>query len=81
MLNNLSINIFEMNFYEDRNKWKQKLFPIGFSKQHEQDRVVDLLIYRKHYSLIKKPKVISGIQNKEIYEDDVRIHIQVKICY
>ena len=31
-VNNLSINIFELNFYQDQKKWKQKLLPIEVSK-------------------------------------------------
>ena len=27
-LKNLSINIFELNFYQDQKKWKQKLKPV-----------------------------------------------------
>ena len=30
-LNNLSINIFELNFYQDQNEWKHKLTPIEVS--------------------------------------------------
>ena len=48
-LNNLSINIYELNF--DQNK--QKLIPIEISK-NESDKVIDLLIYKNHYVLIKK---------------------------
>ena len=57
-LNNLSINIFELNFYQDTIKWKQNLIPIEISK-NESDRVVDLLIYKNHYALIKKSIVFS----------------------
>ena len=52
-LNNLSINIFELNFCQDQNIWKHKLIPIEVSK-NESGRVVDLLIYKNHYVLIKK---------------------------
>ena len=47
-LNNLSINIFELNFYQDGNNWKHNLIPIEISKNDESDRVVDLLIYKNH---------------------------------
>ena len=30
-LNNLSVNIFELNFYQDQNQWKYKLVPIEVS--------------------------------------------------
>ena len=55
-LNNLSINIFELNFYRDQNKWGHKLIPTEVSK-NESDKVIDLLIYKNHYALIKKLNV------------------------
>ena len=42
-LNNLSVKIFELNFHEDDDKWRNKLIPIESSK-NETDKVVDLLI-------------------------------------
>ena len=62
-LNNLSVNMFELNFYQDGDKWKHNLKPIEISK-NESDRVVDLLIYKNHYALIKKLHVFSGHHNK-----------------
>ena len=62
-LNNLSVNIFELNFYQDQNKWKHKLIPIEISKNNS-DRVVDLLIYKNHYALIRKLKVFLGYHHK-----------------
>ena len=59
----LSVNIFELTFYQDKNKWKHKLLPIGISK-NESDRVVDLLIYKNHYALIKKLNVFLGDHHK-----------------
>ena len=56
-LNNLSINMFEINFHQDQNNWKHKLVPIETSKKHS-DRVFDLAIYKKHYALFKKIKCI-----------------------
>ena len=61
-LKNLSINIFEINFYRDQNKWKQKLIPIEINK-NETDRVIDLLIYNNHYVFIKKFHKFSGNHN------------------
>ena len=58
-LKNLSINIFELNFYQEQNKWKHKLIPI----ENESDRVVDLLIYKNHYVLIKKVNVFLRKQD------------------
>ena len=54
--NNLSINLIEINFYQDQNKWKHKLIPIKISEK-ESDKVIDLLIYRNHYALIGKLNV------------------------
>ena len=63
-LNNLSVNIFELNFYEDQNQWKHKLIPIEISKKNS-DRVIDLAIYKNHYILIKKLDVFLGDHNKK----------------
>ena len=52
-LNNLSIKIFELIFYQDQIKWKHKLIPIEISKSNS-DRFIDLAIYKNHYILIKK---------------------------
>ena len=46
-LNNLSVNIYELNFYQDGDKWKLNLLPIEISK-NESDNVIDLLIYKNH---------------------------------
>ena len=62
-LNNLSINMFELNFYQDKDKWKHNLIPIEISK-NRSDRVVDLLIYKNHYALIKKINVFLGHHHK-----------------
>ena len=63
-LNNLSINIFELNFYQDQNQWKHKLIPIEVSK-NDSDRVIDLASYKNHYALIKKLDVFLGDHNKK----------------
>ena len=62
-LNNLSVNIYELNFYQDGDKWKQNLLPTEISK-NESDNVIDLLIYKNHYALIKKLHVFLGDHNK-----------------
>ena len=62
-LNNLSVNIYELNFYQDGDKWKHNLIPIEISK-NESDNVIDLLIYKNHYALIKKLHVFLGNHNK-----------------
>ena len=63
-LNNLSVNIFELNLYQDQNQWKHKLIPIEISKNNS-DRVIDLAIYKNHYVLIKKLDVFLGDHNKK----------------
>ena len=62
-LNNLSVNIYELNFYQDGDKWKHNLIPIEISK-NESDKVIDLLIYKNHYALIKKLHVFLGDHHK-----------------
>ena len=63
-LNNLSVNIFELVFYQDQNQWKHKLIPIEISK-NDSERVIDLAIYKNHYVLIKKLDVFLGDHNKK----------------
>ena len=65
-LNNLSINIFELNFYQDQSKWKHKLIPVEISR-NDSDKVIDLANYKNHYILIKKLDVFLGDHNKIIY--------------
>ena len=62
-LNNLSVNIYELNFYQDNDKWKHNLLPIEISKK-ESDKVIDLIISKNHYALIKKLHLILGDHNK-----------------
>ena len=62
-LNNLSVNIYELNFYQDGDKWKHNLIPIEISK-NESDNIIDLLIYKNHYALIRKLHVFLGDHNK-----------------
>ena len=64
-LNNLSANIFEINFYEDQNNWRHKLIPIEDSK-NISDRFIDWIIYKKHYAMIKKLNVLLGDHYKKI---------------
>ena len=63
-LKNLSVNLFELNFYQDQNKWKYKLIPTEVSK-NDSDGVIDLAIYKNHYVLIKKLDVFLGDHNKK----------------
>ena len=62
-LNNLSVNIYELNFYQDGDKWKHNLIPIEISK-NESNKVVDLLIYKNHYALVEKLHVFLGNDNE-----------------
>ena len=62
-LNNLSVNTNELNFYQDGDNWKHNLIPIENSK-NDSDKVIDLLIYKNHYALIKKLHVFLGNHNK-----------------
>ena len=62
-LNNLSVNIYELNFYQDGDKWKHNIKPIEISK-NESDKVIELLFYKNHYALIKKLHVFLGNHNK-----------------
>ena len=48
--------MFELNFYQDKDNGKHNLIPIEVSK-NISDRVIDLIIYKKHYALIKKINV------------------------
>ena len=63
-INNLSVNIFELNFYQDHNQWRHKLITIEVSKNNS-DRIIDLAIYKNHYVLIKKLDAFLGDHNKK----------------
>ena len=39
-LSNLSINIFELNFYQDQHEWRHIIIPIEISK-NDSDRAID----------------------------------------
>ena len=58
-LNNSSINIFELNCYQNKNKWKPNSIPFEISEK-DSNRVIDLLIYKNHYALNKKLNVFLG---------------------
>ena len=94
-LNNLSINIFELKFYEEDNKiWKHKLIPLEISENKNADYAqskidpdqisdeIDLLIYKNHYALIKKLHVFfwgKVIVNMSV--EDVYHHIVMKMFW
>ena len=63
-LNNLSVYFFEINFYRDHNKWRDKLIPVEIGKIYA-DGVIDLAIYKNHYIFIKQLDVFLGDQNKK----------------
>ena len=58
-LNNLSINIFELRFYQDGNKWKRKIIPIQITK-NDSNKVFDLMLSKNHYVLNKRLPVFLG---------------------
>ena len=68
-LNNSSMNLSE-NFYQDQNERKHNLIPIEVSK-NDPDKVIDSLIYKNHYALIKKLNVFLGDHQKILSLDDV----------
>ena len=59
-LNNLSVNIYELNFYQDDSIWKHKLMPIEISQNDNLDRFIDFLFYINQKVLIKKFNVCFG---------------------
>ena len=63
-LNNLSLDTFESNFYHDENNWKHNLIPIEICQNDESDRVVDLILYKKHYAPFKKLNVFLRDHHK-----------------
>ena len=62
-VNTLSINLNEISFYQDGDKWEHNLIPIEISK-NESDKVIDLIFYKNPYALIKKLHVFLGKYNK-----------------
>ena len=69
-LNDLSVNIFELNFYQDQNQWKHKLIPIEISK-NDSDSVIDLAIYKNIYVLNKKLHLFLEIITENLIVDIV----------
>ena len=67
-LNNLSINTYELNFYQDGDRRKHNLIPIEISK-NDSDKVFDLVINKNQYALIKKLHVFLEITTKVLYVD------------
>ena len=44
--------MFEINFYQDQSKWRHKLIPLEVSN-NESERLIDLILDKNHYALIK----------------------------
>ena len=63
-MNNLAINIFELQFYQDGINGKQKQIPVEVSR-NESEKVIDLMIYKNHYALFKKIHVFLGKHNSK----------------
>ena len=55
--NHLSKNVFEYTTYEDND---YKLIPLYISKNIENRRIIDLILYKNHYILLKKLHVFIG---------------------
>ena len=55
--NQLSINVFEYSKEEDND---YKLFPLYISNNIENRRIIDLILYKNHYILLKKLHVFIG---------------------
>ena len=51
-LNTLSINIFQINYYQDGNNWEHNLITFAISK-NESDKVSELMLYKNHYAPLK----------------------------
>ena len=61
--NNLSVNIYDLNFYQDGDNWQYNLIPIEISK-NESDKVIDLIIYKNYNARFKKLHVFLGNHKK-----------------
>ena len=55
--NQLSINVFEYSKEEDK---EYQLVPLYISKNIENRRIIDLILYKNHYILLKKLHVFIG---------------------
>ena len=55
--NQLAINVFEYSTEEDID---YKLVPLYISKNNENRRIIDLILYKNHYILLKKLHVFIG---------------------
>ena len=55
--NQLAINVFEYTTDEDND---YKLVPLYISKNIENRRIIDLILYKNHYILLKKLHVFIG---------------------
>ena len=55
----MSIHIFELNFYQDQKKRRNKLIPFEISK-NQLNRAIDFLVYKYYYVLIKQIHIVLG---------------------
>ena len=60
--NQLSINVFEYSKEEDN---EYQLVPLYISKNIENRRIIDLILYKNHYILLKKLHVFIGIHDNQ----------------
>ena len=60
---------------------RQKLFPVEIKENNSRisERVVDTLIYKNHYVIIKKTHTVSSIQVLGFQVDGVSVLIQFKM--
>ena len=61
---NLSINIFETNFYQDQYNWKHQIVTSDISEKASRSDIT-LSIYKSHYFSIKKNVFLTKQHNKE----------------
>ena len=62
MQNARRCDLVNLPFYQDQKKWKHNLIPVEFSRNNSY-RIVNLLINRNHYVLIKRLLSLLGNHN------------------
>ena len=77
---NLSINIFELNFYPVKNQWKHNLIPIEIIK-NESDKIIDLILYENQYVFIKKLNVFRRSSQKFYSQTSLNSYTSENIFY
>ena len=66
--NQLSINVFEYST-EDNNDYK--LVALYISKHNENRRIIDLILYKNHYIVLKNSMYLSGNTTVDIFVEIV----------